>query len=351
MRIVINDIAAECGGALTILRQLYDYIREHDTENEWVFLLSDSFLEETENIRVRTLPVIKKSGIIKVFFDCFYGKYYIDKLHPDVVLSMQNIITFGVKVPQAVYIHQSIPFQDVKHFSFFKRNERAYAVVQYIIARFIIRSAKRANRIFVQTEWMKKGISQKTGIDFKKIDIVFPDVPKPLKRDYHMSGNLFFYPSNVAVYKNHDLLVQACSILNNRGYRDFNVVLTLPEGKICHPNIQCVGTLEYEQMQEMYHTSTLVFPSYIETVGLPLLEARACNALIFASDTPFGHDCLDGYGSAYFFNYESPAELADLMEKKLLGYNMLGQNTFGDNANKVKEIGWSILYNSLLTIE
>lgn len=350
MRIVVNDIAAECGGALTILRQFYDYIRKHDTENEWIFLLSDSLLEETKNIKVRTLPIIKKSGIIKIFFDCVYGRYYINHLNPDLVLSMQNIITFGVKAPQAVYIHQSIPFQDVKNFSFFKKNERAYAIVQHLISHFIFQSAKKADRVFVQTHWMKKAVSQKTKIELQKIDVVFPSVIKPLEGNYESKNNLFFYPSNVAVYKNHGLLVQACNILNDRGYHDFHVLLTLPEGRISHPNIRCVGTLQYEEMQEMYHTSTLLFPSYIETVGLPLLEARACNALIFASDTPFAHECLDGYDNVYFFQYEDSGKLANLMEKKLTGCILTKNRTVKHGINMAEKDEWAVLYNGLFDI-
>ena len=34
MRIVVNDIAAEFGGALTVLKSFYKYILDHDKENE-----------------------------------------------------------------------------------------------------------------------------------------------------------------------------------------------------------------------------------------------------------------------------------------------------------------------------
>ena len=41
MRIVVNDIAASKGGALTVLKDFYNCVRENDTENEWIFLLGD----------------------------------------------------------------------------------------------------------------------------------------------------------------------------------------------------------------------------------------------------------------------------------------------------------------------
>ena len=76
MRIVVNDIAASKGGALTILKDFYNCVKENDTENEWIFLLGDNLLEETDNIKVITLPHIKSSWAKKLLFDRFTGKKF-----------------------------------------------------------------------------------------------------------------------------------------------------------------------------------------------------------------------------------------------------------------------------------
>ena len=73
-------------------------------------------------------------------------------------------------------------------------------------------------------------------------------------------------------------------------------------------------SLEREEMENEYQGGTLIFPSYIETVGLPLLEARSCNTMVLASDTPFAHECLAGYHKARFF---PPFEAYELAEKIL----------------------------------
>ena len=111
MRIVVNDIAASTGGAMSVLRDFYSCVCEHDHENEWIFLLNARYFEETENVKIIALPEIKASGFKKLIFDFVTGREYISRLKPDVVFSLQNIITFGLKVPQIAYIHQSIPFQ------------------------------------------------------------------------------------------------------------------------------------------------------------------------------------------------------------------------------------------------
>jgi glycosyltransferase involved in cell wall biosynthesis len=61
----------------------------------------------------------------------------------------------------------------------------------------------------------------------------------------------------------------------------------------------------------------LIFPSYLETFGLPLLEARFFNAPIAASDRPFAREILEGYSNADFFDPFSPDDLANKMKKYL----------------------------------
>ena len=63
MRIVVNDIAANSGGVLTVLKDFYQFVKENDKENEWIFLVCDDFIESTENVKVLKLPEIKNSYI------------------------------------------------------------------------------------------------------------------------------------------------------------------------------------------------------------------------------------------------------------------------------------------------
>ena len=117
MRIVVNDIAASAGGALTVLESFYRYVREFDTENEWVFLLGSDLLEESDRIRTVVLPEVKGSWLRRLAFDLISGRRLIRSLKPDVVFSLQNTYTYGVGCPQVVYVHQSLPFQQAKNFS------------------------------------------------------------------------------------------------------------------------------------------------------------------------------------------------------------------------------------------
>ena len=319
MRIVVNDIAASKGGALTVLKDFYNCVKENDTENEWFFLLGDKLLEETANIKIITLPEIKKSRMKKLAFDFFTGKKFIKKLNPDVVFSLQNTVVFGVKVPQIIYLHQSIPFQTIKKFSFFKSRERSLAVCQHLIGRVIKRSVKYCDKVIVQTKWMKDAVCKQCGLSEDKVIKVSPTVAdiSSYNTSRPFDKNSFFYPTASAIYKNNDAIFKACEILNERDI-NCDVTLTLPE-HYSKNNIRCVGRLPYGEVIEKYAESTLIFPSYIETFGFPMAEARKVGTVVLASDCPFSREVLEDYENAYFFNPFDPKELALLMERVING--------------------------------
>lgn len=317
MRIVVNDIAASKSGAMTILSEFYNYVCQNDKENEWFFLLSDSCFKQTENVKIIVRKDIKKSKIKKIIFDFICGKYFIQSLNPDVVLSLQNIITFGIKVPQCVYIHQSLPYIRTKKFSFFRREERESAIYQRIIGKVIDKSIKRADRVIVQTQWMKKAICKKLCVDASKIVPILPDFEnlEKYKQEDIFDKKLFFYPTSDNVYKNNICITKACSFVTNVVKKDFSVLLTLSQENFnsnCD-QVKYIGHLAKDKMIDYYNRCTLIFPSYVETVGLPLIEAKMLGTLILASDCPFSREVLNGYENAYFFDPFNPEELAKLM--------------------------------------
>ena len=318
MRIVVNDIAASTGGAMTVLRDFYRCVCENDTENQWIFLLGDRYFEETDNVKIIPLPHIKKSGLKKVLFDFLTGRKFIADLKPDMVFSMQNIITFGVKVPQVTYIHQSIPFQSVKKFSFLKGSERKLAVIQHLIGGIIKASAKKSDRVIVQTQWMKEAVCKQCHLSPDRVSVVMPQV-KPFASggEAAWDSTSFFYPTAPGIYKNNGAVFAACEQLAQKGL-DCNVTLTLPPEK-SRGQVTCVGRLPYDDVVARYYSSTLLFPSYIETFGYPLAEARQAGTVVLASDTAFSREVLDGYENAYFFDPFRPQELTALMERVIRG--------------------------------
>lgn len=341
MRIVVNDLAASASGALSVLKSFYDYVKENDKENEYIFLLSGYYVEETERIKVVVISEVKKSGFHKLYFDLFSGKNLMNQFNPDYVISLQNIITFGYKGKQAVFVHQAIPFQNRKSFSFFKRDERTYAFIQTVVGYFIKKSIKKADRVFVQTNWMKEAIIGKCRIADRNVHVIPPEYNINNKYQYKLERNQFFYPAAFEnIYKNQTCIYEAAEILNQKKKTDFSIILTLDKKHQQKYGCEFVGLLDKEQLYEYYSSSILVFPSYIETVGLPLIEAMSVGAIIFVADCEYAHDVLKGYQNAFYFDPFKPEQLSELIQSFLLGdLTINNQETIIDSNNS----GWQLL--------
>ncbi|MDG4512697.1 glycosyltransferase [Streptococcus suis] len=326
MRIVVNDIAASEGGAMSVLKNFYQEIIDKDDENEWIFLLGDRYLKETRNIKVHVFPEIKKSWIKRLMFDLISGKKIINEFCPDIYLSLQNTATLGVDCKQFVFLHQVLPFQREQNFSFLKRDQRIYAVYQKIIGKVIKLSIKNSKAtVIVQTEWLRKML---ISIFPNNLIVVVPPTVskvssflKEKNQDKDVNTNMFFYPAANLIYKNHKAIFEAVDCLVAKGHTNFKVILTISQPDTLPNNAgfyHFLGTIDKERVWNYYNNSTLLFPSYIESYGLPLKEATQCGSIIFSANTGVSKEILNCYSKAFFFNPFDSNELADLMEMKLM---------------------------------
>lgn len=335
MRIMVLDYAADGGGALSILNDFYNYVQKNAGHHEWIFIVSRAELQSCEHIKVLRFPNIKNSWFERIKWEKSNLKKIIYKEKADIVFSLQNLTVPGLNLPQIVYVHQIIPFQKVKKFSFIKREERLFAIYQNIIGRMIWSSIKTANAVIVQTQWMKDEIISKINNCNDKVFVISPTIDIPISVEnknlvLEKNINTFFYPTGAFLYKNLDCLLKAAYILLEKGIDDFRVVLTLRGDENSYAirikkmaeglgeMIVFAGKMSREKVFRMYHSSTLVFPSYIESFGLPLLEARLSGSIVLASDCPFSREILEGYQNAYYFNPFESNLLADLMSKVVL---------------------------------
>ncbi|MGI6264790.1 MAG: glycosyltransferase [Acutalibacteraceae bacterium] len=322
-RILVVDVAAHEGGALTILRQFY---REAcaDTDNVYGFCVSLPELEETANVSVKRFPWVKKGWLHRLWFDHVTVQKAVRQFAPDEILSLQNLLVSRAKVPQTLYLHQPLPFSP--HRFSLKQNPKFW-VYQHLIARGIYRSVRRASTVIVQTEWMKRAVCEKCGITGDSVVIEPPVTAVQVagQFDYDCWDRLFFFPAAPYAYKNHAAILQAMLILRRRGITDYRVQFTLTpqqlpltaEQEILRDQLILSGAIPGEEVMELYTRAALIFPSYIETYGLPLLEARLSGAPILASDEPFSHEILDGYGDVAYFDPFDPVQLADKMAERL----------------------------------
>ena len=138
---------------------------------------------------------------------------------------------------------------------------------------------------------------------------------------------VFLYPANASAYKNHQTFLRACEVLQEQGYGNYKVIWTVTgeenttirairkEAEERKLPIVFSGPMSGAELFRLYAFSILVFPSYIETIGLPLLEARAAGTWILAADCLYARDGVGDYEKAEFFEPFDANKLSDCMKR------------------------------------
>jgi glycosyltransferase involved in cell wall biosynthesis len=220
-------------------------------------------------------------------------------------------------------------------------------------------SVKRADKVIVQTEWMRDAVIKRTGIDADKVVKILPDIDVPTLNNTVIHNDVikrFFYPAGEILYKNHACILEAVGILKERGLSDFEVAFTLKKGDIPgldrypeHEQVKYLGRIGRDEVFRRYINEILVFPSYIETFGYPPAEARAVGGRILASDCPFCHEVLDGYDRVKYFDPFKPEELADLMEGVISGKDGFAEDKSVKAAvNEEAHSSWEQVFETLI---
>ena len=265
-------------------------------------------------------------------------------IEPIATISLQNTgFKVGKKVPSFIYYHQSIPFYPQK-WNPFKKKERTFWFYKYIYTYFVRLFLKKDTKIFVQLNFIKEGFAKKYNHPKELIEVYTPTVlsPSGLFHKQQLSDKLiFFYPATNFFYKNHRVISKALSEIEDQ----IEVRFTTSSSGINpnDPRISYLGMLPYSKVYEMYNScDALLFPSYIETFGLPLIEAAITGLPIIAADLPYAREVLKGYTGATYVPYDNPHAWADAIQKIKKGkrYKPL------DITNRKS---WSDLFNSIIS--
>lgn len=332
MKIMVFDVPAEHSGALTILNQYYDAAIK-DKKTEWIFIVSTSELKEQKNIKVLNFPWIKKSWFHRLYFDIFIASRLVKQHKPDGILSLQNVIIPYINIKQTLYLHQSLPFVEKR----FRITENfKFWIYQNIIGKMIIKSIKDADEVIVQTKWVRDAAIIRAKVKKEKFILKQPELNVRVKQPYKQINpheTIFFYPASALIYKNHEILLEACILLKKQNINNYKMIFTLKGDENRHINrlykiakkekfpVEFIGPISIDEVYNYYSKSTLLFPSYIETFGLPLLEARMHGCPIITSDCAFSNEILEGYDDVEFFDPFDARGLSELVRTKLNIHN------------------------------
>ena len=184
--------------------------------------------------------------------------------------------------------------------------------------------AHRVTFFIVQTKSMQKSLQLKLW----RTPAIFPYLgfPKIVKNKSDSAFKKIYdylYIASGEPHKNHRCLIQAWIIMAKRGIFPTLCLTIGKDNELAlfrwidasrqkyDLKIEMLGELSYSEVQNLYNNSrVLVYPSLIESLGLPLLEAAESGISIIASDLDYVHDIIK---PTAVFNPYSAESIADTL--------------------------------------
>jgi glycosyltransferase involved in cell wall biosynthesis len=332
-KITISAINLFEGGPLSILKDCIGAIESSDKFDncEFVALVhKKSLFDESAYKKVNfvELPKSRISYLYRLYYEYFYFKKFAKENKIDFWFSLHDISPNLIKIPQAVYCHNPSPFKEVNFKDLFVQPEVFMFNLFYSFLYKI--NIKKNKYVVVQQLWLKDEFCRRFGVKYDKVIIAKPQEPilaiekqkEILKKD-----KLFVFPTYPRSFKNIEVIGEAVQILNTDGVEGFSVSVTIAgtENKysrlICSKygnlaNMNFIGLQPRDLVYKLYQDSDcLIFPSTLETWGLPISEYKQFVKPMIVADLPYAKETVGEYNMAKFFDPSDAQTLANYMKE------------------------------------
>ena len=360
INIVINATAATESGAFSIVKGFVEYIRtlNEDKYCFHLFTCTKSIFTADALLRVYEIPLQNWKSRI-AWDNREFESHLIDlQIDADLFISFQNTCSRFKSdkykgINQLVYYHQSLPL--IRYpWNPFKREELKFFLYAHFYSFFVSRYNEKATYV-VQLPYIKRQFCKKfKNINPCRVNIIKPNQEIIDTRKYIIYPELqdkfvMIFPAADYRYKNHQILVDSIvAILKEHPeLKDRIIVLfTLDnDGRIAEyikhkdvlDTIKCIGKVEHEILLNLYNSADcLLFPSRIETYGLPLIEAASFGMNVIAADLDYAHEVLQGYENVTYCDpldvddWKKRIEITLEQHRKTEGFIAVHENTWND---------------------
>ena len=363
--IVVSAVNLRKGGTLTILRDCLQYLSQLTENYRIVALVHKRGLCDFEGIEYIEMPDIINGWGRRLWCEYVTMNKISKELSPVYLwLSLHDTSPRVKAERQAVYCQTSFPFYKWS-FRDFKMDFKIplFAMFTKYAYKVNIRSNKY---LIVQQNWLREGFSRLFGLDKDKFIVAPPQrkavevVPDSIQKH----GYTFFYASTPDCHKNFEILCEAVRLLEYEiGKEKFKVVLTLSgeENKYSRwlyekwgdvNSIDFAGFMSKERLYGYYKAADcLVFPSKVETWGLPITEFMEASGdkPMLLSDLPYAHETASGASKVSFFNSTDPVELKNRMKELVQDNCVALVSVPKQNVEEPKADSWKELFEILLS--
>lgn len=325
--IVLSGINLVEAGPLTIYKELLSELVKYGytQNNHIVAFVHDKKLFEPslqEKIEFIEIEKSKKSWLYRIFYEYVYFYFYSKKREIDLWFSVHDMTPTVKAKKRFVYCHNCTQFSKMrikdgcKLFLFSRFYQYLYKI-----------NIKKNTAVIVQQDWMRQAFKEIYKIN--SIIVAKPGKEEKIellpKQNDKRDTFTFIFASFPRSFKNFEIICEAAKILKQKGIENYKVILTIDgtENKYAAnlikkykkiENLKFIGLQEREKLFKLYgQADAMVFPSKLETWGLPITEFKNTNRPIILADLPYAHETLGTYDKAIFFEPNNANQLADIM--------------------------------------
>lgn len=361
-RIIVSGVNLVEAGPLAVFQDALKVLAgEFAGRYEVIALVHKTELFDIPGITFMQYPAVKQSWLRRVWFE-YVQCYSISKqLNASLWLAMHDMTPRVVARVQAVYCHNPSPFRKLM-LREIVQDLRPALFTQFYGFLYSFRIRKN-NFVIVQQQWLRVEFRRR----YRKVRQIIVAHPSPIdsRRQFVLGPLLpagsyrFFYPAFPRAPKNFEVLLDACRLLQARGITGFELSLTIDGTenaysraiRLRYRDLDCVqwkGAIAREQVEQEYgRTDCLVFPSLVETWGMPITEFKVTRRPLLVADLPYAHETVGEYDAVHFFPAKDALSLADAMQALLAGQLVLKGSRAVTLEQPFAE-GWLELFNILL---
>ncbi len=319
MNICVVATASRESGALSIYKQFMEALMcEREQDKYYVFIDSCMPAPQHESI---TYIKVRTKGFGRIWFD-FFGFRRLLKKHcisPDRIVSFQNTGVRCSTKSQIIYFHNLLPLVK-RNWNPFKYEERSLFFYRFLYPQYVRLLLQKEMKVAVQANFIKGLFSSRFGFPAERIGVFRPGarlaVPSEPAGDLLDKEHVhFLYPALPLFYKRHDILINAARCLRESRKELFHkIVIHLTADKQGCKHLMRDITQNQLERHFVFHGQmpqptlygyysqchALLFPSEMETIGLPLLEAASVGLPIAVTDRPYARETLSDYSGVSF---------------------------------------------------
>ena len=286
--ILIDAIYINSFGGKRILELFIEKILNSNVSHHFIL---DSRLKSKwiEKININDYTLINASHLNRKHF-------YLKNLNRfSSILCLSNIPPpTHTSLKTSVFFHNSLLLNPLTH-----RISLKDRLINFLKFSYIKHYNQNDYNWIVQTPYIDKLLQTHLNINSNNI-FIYPVIKEESEPFSAKKGiNNFVYVSSGVLHKNHERLLKAFIEAANKADRGITLHLTLNKEeltKYIYPynlKVEFHGTLSEDEVNILYRSSEFsIYPSLIESFGLPLIEAANHSCKVIASNLPYVHEIV-----------------------------------------------------------